>query len=173
MNAERRRPAPKGSRFDVVLRLEIAAIGKVVDGEIEIELARDASNQAQVDDRIAGGSNRGVLTVKAVAVDGAQPQRARPALVLGKRQTRIGGKVGRPVHVTPRRGVLVERIAHFGDPAAQIEVAVEGEARFGFKAMGSAWAEELKGPVVSYINQFIGSSDVKAVERQRKTLKAR
>lgn len=73
MDPECRRTVRVGTRLNVVLRFVVRAICQIVDRKIKIEVLPDSSNKAEIDDAMASGDDGGILTVKAVVIDGTQP----------------------------------------------------------------------------------------------------
>src|SRR2546430_17638711 len=74
-------------RFKVVLGFVVVAIGQVVESEIKLDPAPDPPRNAEIEHRVAAGTDRRIISIQPVMVDRPHPQRSAQSQHVRHRQT--------------------------------------------------------------------------------------
>src|SRR5581483_847297 len=114
----------------------------------QLEPAADRTGYAEIDDGVAGGHDRRVVTRQAVVIDGAHPEAAAPAGPAGKGERGVADEVRSAVDVNAMIAAAVEGVRDLGKSAVDREVARDRERELGLIAVGAAGAFELETAVV-------------------------
>ena len=111
VNARDHRREGRDARFEVVLRLVVIAVGQVIEAEIQLDAAAELPGEAEIEDGVAGGDDRGIVAIEPVVIDGAHAERAAPAVPAGQRQGGVGDEVRRAIHIDAMIAAPEESVA--------------------------------------------------------------
>src|SRR5262249_5448194 len=152
-------------RFKVILRFVVIAIGQIVEAEVDLQMPVHQLRNPRVQNGVAGGNDRRVVTVEPVMIDGAQAKGATPSPPGGHGERGVRNKVRSAVNVDPVIASGEERVRDLRRAGVQGDVACQRTGSLRLGAVSATGSFELETAVVGYINLLLRVIDQETVDR--------